>query len=125
MSGQLPGFENSLNAAEQLDQQDQLKHFRNKFHIPLINGREAIYFTGNSLGLQPKTTRSYIEQELKDWETLGVEGHLHAKNPWLYYHHFLETPTAHLVGASPLEVVVMNSLTVNLNLLMISFYRPS
>lgn len=116
---------NSADYAASMDANDPLHAFRNKFHIPHRNDNELIYFCGNSLGLQPKTTRQFIEQELKDWETFGVEGHLDAKNPWLYYHHFLEDQTARLVGAEPLEVVVMNSLTVNLNLLMISFYRPS
>ena len=111
--------------AANLDATDELKDYRNRFHIPSTNGKSLIYFCGNSLGLQPKSTRAYLEQELTDWQNLGVEGHLHAKNPWLYYHHFLTDATARLVGAKPLEVVVMNSLTVNLNLLMISFYRPT
>jgi kynureninase len=111
--------------AANLDATDELKDFRNRFHIPSANGKSLIYFCGNSLGLQPKSTRAYLEQELTDWQNLGVEGHLHAKNPWLYYHHFLTDATARLVGAKPIEVVVMNSLTVNLNLLMISFYRPT
>ena len=120
-----PLFQNDLQFAKHLDAQDKLNHFRELFYFPQFNGKDSIYFTGNSLGLQPKSTRGYIEQELKDWETFGVEGHLHAKNPWLYYHHFLEEQTARLVGAKPIEVVVMNTLTVNLNLLMISFYRPT
>ncbi len=120
-----PQFQNDLQFAKDLDAQDTLKHFRELFYFPQFNGKDSIYFTGNSLGLQPKSTRGFIEQELKDWETFGVEGHLHAKNPWLYYHHFLEEQTARLVGAKPIEVVVMNTLTVNLNLLMISFYRPT
>ena len=111
--------------AANLDATDELKDYRNRFHIPSANGKSLIYFCGNSLGLQPKSTRAYLEQELTDWQNLGVEGHLHAKNPWLYYHHFLTDATARLVGAKPIEVVVMNSLTVNLNLLMISFYRPT
>ncbi len=120
-----PLFQNELQFAKNLDNQDPLKHFRELFYFPQFNGKNSIYFTGNSLGLQPKSTRKFIEQELKDWETFGVEGHLHAKNPWLYYHHFLEEQTARLVGAKPIEVVVMNTLTVNLNLLLISFYRPT
>ena len=111
--------------ATNLDATDELKDYRNRFHIPSANGKSLIYFCGNSLGLQPKSTRAYLEQELTDWQNFGVEGHLHAKNPWLYYHHFLTDATARLVGAKPIEVVVMNSLTVNLNLLMISFYRPT
>ncbi len=82
-------FENSQSFAVKIDERDALRSFRDKFHIPKqATGEDAIYFTGNSLGLQPKSTREYIEQELKDWETLGVEGHLHAKNPWLPYHEF-------------------------------------
>ncbi len=121
----LPQFESTLTCAENLDAADELKSFRTQFHIPTVNNKELIYFCGNSLGLQPKTVRAFLEQELTDWQNLGVEGHLHAKNPWLYYHHFLTDSTARLVGAKPIEVVVMNSLTVNLNLLMISFYRPT
>ncbi len=109
-----------------MDESDPLRHFRDKFHFPRsADGSDAIYFTGNSLGLQPKTVRGYVEQELKDWETLGVEGHVHAKNPWLPYHEFLTSQMSHVVGAMPIETVVMNSLTVNLHLLMVSFYRPT
>jgi len=118
-------YRRDLQFAQELDAQDPLKHFREHFYIPKQDGKDVIYFCGNSLGLQPKTARSFIEQELSDWQQLGVEGHLHAKNPWFYYHHFLTESTARLVGAKPMEVVVMNSLTVNLNLLMISFYRPT
>ena len=89
------------------------------------DGTEAIYFTGNSLGLQPKTVQEYVVQELKDWEVLAVEGHLRAKHPWLPYHEFLTEQMARVVGAQPIETVVMNSLTVNLHLMMVSFYRPS
>jgi kynureninase len=112
--------------ARQLDEQDPLKHFREKFYIPKqTNGEDVLYFTGNSLGLQPKTTRAYIEQELKDWASLGVEGHFHAKNPWMPYHEFLTEQVANVVGARAIETVVMNSLTVNLHLLLVSFYRPT
>ena len=112
--------------AERMDEQDSLRHFRERFYIPKqSNGEEVVYFTGNSLGLQPKTTREYIEQELKDWETLGVEGHFKAKNPWMPYHELLTEQMARVVGAKPIETVVMNSLTVNLHLLMVSFYRPT
>lgn len=110
----------------QMDEQDSLKFFRGKFYIPKqSDGEDVIYFTGNSLGLQPKSTRSYIEQELKDWETLGVEGHFKAKNPWMPYHESLTEQMSSVVGAKPIETVVMNSLTVNLHLLMVSFYRPT
>lgn len=119
-------FENSISFAARADEQDPLRRFRDKFYMPrLATVGDVIYFTGNSLGLQPKTTRGYVEQELKDWETLGVEGHLHAQHPWLPYHEFLTEQMARLVGAKPIETVVMNSLTVNLHLLMVSFYRPS
>ena len=118
-------FSNAQQYALQLDAADPLKHFRDQFHIPALNGKELIYLCGNSLGLQPKATRAYIEQEMLDWQNLGVEGHLHGRNPWFYYHHFFTESTARLVGAQPNEVVVMNALTVNLNLLMISFYRPT
>lgn len=125
MSVNLHSPENSASFALELDELDALRGFRQKFHIPKrSNGDEVLYFTGNSLGLQPKSTRGYIEQELTDWETFGVEGHFHAKNPWMPYHEFLTDQMAEIVGAEPIEVVVMNSLTVNLHLLMVSFYRP-
>lgn len=118
-------FENSITFAKEQDKNDALASFRNLFHIPQKNGKDLIYFCGNSLGLQPKSVSSYINQELKDWADLGVEGHFQAKNPWFSYHHFLSESTAELVGAHKEEVVVMNSLSVNLNLLMVSFYRPN
>jgi len=119
-------FENSAKFAAKMDAADPLARFRERFFMPhQPNGEEVIYFTGNSLGLQPKTTREYVDQELKDWETLAVEGHLHAKHPWLRYHEFLTEQMARVVGAKPVETVVMNSLTVNLHLLMVSFYRPT
>jgi len=109
-----------------LDKNDQLSRFRERFYIPKdTDGADVIYLTGNSLGLQPKSTRAFIEQELDDWARLGVEGHVHAKNPWLPYHEFLTESLARVVGAKPSEVVAMNSLTVNLHLLMVSFYRPT
>ena len=116
-------FESFPDAA---DMADPLRHFRERFFIPKQpNGDDAIYFTGNSLGLQPKAARGYIEQELDDWARLAVEGHIHAKNPWLPYHEFVAESLSRLVGAKPIEVVAMNSLTVNLHLLMVSFYRPT
>ena len=112
--------------ARAMDAQDPLAHFRERFHIPKTkSGDEAIYLCGHSLGLQPKTVRSYLDQELRDWAELGVEGHFHAANPWMPYHRLLTEQTAALVGALPLEVIVMNSLTVNLHLMMRSFYRPT
>ncbi|MBA4123588.1 MAG: kynureninase [Acidobacteria bacterium] len=126
MQNQLLKFEASESFTKDADAQDSLKHFRENFYIPKqSNGKDAIYLTGNSLGLQPKTTRAYIEQELKDWETFGVEGHTKAKNPWMPYHEFLTEQMARVVGAKPPETVVMNSLTVNLHLLLVSFYRPT
>ncbi|MCB0852067.1 MAG: kynureninase [Bacteroidetes bacterium] len=118
-------FQNSLDFARQMDQADPLKSYRENFHIPVQeSGEPYIYFCGNSLGCQPKSVRAFIETELKDWEMLGVEGHFHAKNPWMPYHEFLTESSARIVGALPEEVVVMNSLTVNLHLMMASFYRP-
>jgi kynureninase len=118
-------YENNEPFALKLDEQDELSAYRNKFHIPMINGKKTIYFTGNSLGLQPKSTATYINKELEDWEKWGVEGHFNAENPWFGYHEMFAEPIAKIVGALPKEVVVMNNLTVNLNLLMVSFYRPT
>ncbi len=119
-------FEANINFAQKLDAADPLKAFRNEFHLPKQpNGDPAIYFCGNSLGLQPKLAAAYVQQELEDWANLGVEGHFHARHPWMPYHQFLTDATAELVGAKPHEVVTMNSLTVNLHLMMVSFYRPT
>lgn len=111
--------------AKSLDRKDPLKSFRTQFHIPKIRGKTSLYFTGNSLGLQPKVTKKLITEELKDWADLGVEGHAQARRPWLYYHRFSKKPLASLIGAKPAEVVAMNQLTVNLHLLLTSFYRPT
>lgn len=112
--------------AAALDAADPLASYRDQFYIPKQeSGDDVVYFTGNSLGLQPRSVRGYIEQELKDWEMLGVEGHARAKHPWMPYHEFLTAQMAGIVGAQPIETVVMNSLTVNLHLLLISFYGPS
>jgi kynureninase len=120
------GFDTSLNHAREMDANDSLAHFRSTFHIPKRpDGTECVYLCGHSLGLQPKSVRGYIEQELADWEKLGVEGHFHGQHPWMPYHRLLTDQTARLVGAKPIEVVVMNSLTVNLHLMMVSFYRPT
>ncbi len=119
-------YENSLTYAQQLDKEDSLAYLREQFHIPKDkNGNDWLYFTGNSLGLQPKQTQEYIQQELRDWANLGVEGHFEAKNPWLSYHEFLTESMSKIVGAKPIEVVVMNTLTTNLHLLMVSFYQPT
>jgi kynureninase len=122
----MQSFETDESFAQKLDEDDSLRSFREKFYIPKqTNGENVLYFTGNSLGLQPKSAESFIKQELEDWKTFGVEGHFQAKNPWMPYHEFLTEQTAEIVGAKSSEVVVMNSLTVNLHLLMVSFYRPS
>ena len=118
-------FINTLEFAKNLDEQDSLKSFRDKFYIPIINGNECIYFTGNSLGLQPKTTQNYVLNELEDWASFGVEGHFHARQPWFSYHEMFPQLLTKIVGALPEEIVVMNQLTVNLHLLMASFYQPT
>ncbi|MFM2153946.1 MAG: hypothetical protein RL199_2381, partial [Pseudomonadota bacterium] len=115
-----------LEYARTLDAADPLSRFRERFHVPPApNGGDAVYLAGNSLGLQPRQAKAYIEAELADWARLGVEGHVHARHPWLPYHETLTAMTARLVGALPHEVVVMNTLTVNLHLMMASFYRPT
>jgi kynureninase len=112
--------------AQNLDEQDELSVFRSRFHIPPTPGGEpSVYFCGNSLGLMPKSVRENVEEVLYDWQNLGVEGHVHAKHPWMPYHEFLTDQMAAVVGALPEEVVVMNSLTVNIHLMMVSFYRPT
>jgi len=118
-------YENTLAFAQSLDAADPLKKFRERFYFPQMNGREVVYFTGNSLGLQPKATQDYVLKELEDWASFGVEGHLHARNPWLSYHEIFSEPLSKIVGAKPNEVVVMNQLTSNLHFLMASFYRPT
>lgn len=119
-------FEPTLSFAKEQDQQDPLSRFREKFHIPKdANGNDIVYLCGNSLGLQPKNTQKYIQQELDDWAKLGVEGHTEAKHPWMPYHEFLTNSMAKIVGAKPSEVVMMITLTTNLHLLMVSFYRPT
>ncbi|MDC3210415.1 kynureninase [Saprospiraceae bacterium] len=125
-SNTITTFINSSKFAEEMDQNDPMRRFRSKFHLPIKkNGEPYVYLCGNSLGLQPRSTREAIEQELKDWENYGVEGHFHAKNPWMPYHEFLTNAMANLVGAKPVEVVVMNTLSVNLHLMMVSFYQPT
>lgn len=115
----------SLEYAQNLDKNDELREYRNRFHFPLdSHGDKKLYFTGNSLGLQPKSTREYINQELDDWAKYGVDGHFEAKNPWMPYHEIVTEKLARVVGAKPEEVVAMNSLTANLHFLMVSFYRP-
>lgn len=119
-------FQAGEDFAAAMDARDPLAHFRERFCLPKTKtGDDCIYLCGHSLGLQPKTASSYLEQELRDWAQLGVEGHFHAKDPWIPYHRLFTQQTAALVGAQPVEVVVMNSLTVNLHLMMASFYRPT
>jgi kynureninase len=124
-----PEFEPKFDITEEfaitMDDRDSLKEYRELFFYPKITGPNCVYLCGHSLGLQPKATADYIRQELDDWARLGVEGHFHGKNPWMPYHRLLAEQTAELVGATPREVVVMNSLTVNLHLMMVSFYRPT
>lgn len=114
-----------LEDAQRLDMEDPLRGFRKEFYIPQPQGVPLVYLTGNSLGLQPVKAREYAELEFHDWATLGVEGHFHGKHPWYYYHHFCEEALAHVVGANPNEVTAMGSLTNNLHLLLVSFYRPT
>jgi len=119
-------FQPGREFAHELDRADPLARFRDHFHVPRREDRdEEIYFAGNSLGLMPKRTPAYVEAELDQWKRLAVKAHFSAENPWMPYHELLERPMAQLVGARPVEVVVMNSLTVNLHLMMASFYRPT
>ena len=117
-------FQNTIDFARSMDQQDALKDFRQKFIFPTFTEKPVIYFTGNSLGLQPKKASDYLKEELEDWAKFGVEGHFLARRPWYSYHEQLTEMTAEIVGAKPIEVVVTHSLTTNLHLLMVSFYRP-
>lgn len=118
-------YENTLDFARRLDAEDPLRQFRERFLFPQHNGSDVRYFCGNSLGLQPVSVRASVEQELDDWAQLGVEGHFRGTHPWLSYHKLFAEPLARLTGAQPHEVVAMNSLTVNLHLMMVSFYRPT
>jgi kynureninase len=112
--------------AAEMDARDPLAPFRKRFHVPKApDGNDCVYLVGHSLGLQPKNVREYVDQELKDWAELGVEAHFRGKHPWMPYHRLLREQTARLVGAKPEEIVVMNTLTVNLHLMMVSFYRPT
>lgn len=119
-------YKNTLDFAQQLDKEDKLRSYRSEFYIPQHEGKDCLYFTGNSLGLQPKRTASYFEKELADWQKYGVEGHFHPEkeNPWFTYHQLGKKTLSKIVGAKAEEVVIMNNLTVNLHLLMVSFYRP-
>jgi len=118
-------FQNTLSYAQNLDNKDPLHKYRDQFYHPRVNGKEVIYFTGNSLGLQPKNSKEYVDEVMRDWAELAVEGHFYASKPWWDYHERLAEPLAKIVGAKTEEVSVMNTLTVNLHLLMVSFYRPT
>ncbi|UTW63627.1 kynureninase [bacterium SCSIO 12741] len=118
-------FEYSLDFARKMDDQDVLAPWRKEFLFPQHEGNDVVYFTGNSLGLQPRQAEAALKQELKDWATYGVEGHFDAKNPWFSYHEMFAEPLSKIVGAKPKEVVAMNGLTTNLHLMMVSFYRPT
>lgn len=118
-------FQNTLEFAKQLDAQDELFKYQDEFIFPKVNGKNVIYFTGNSLGLQPKRTKAYVDEVMNDWANLAVEGHFYADKPWWDYHERFAAPLSGIVGAKPSEITVMNTLTVNLHLLMVSFYRPT
>ena len=119
-------FSSDEDFAKQLNTEDSFRSFREKFHLPLgKDGKPLIYFAGNSLGLMPKSARQIVDQELEEWAKLGVDAHLDATTPWYSYHESLREPTARVVGAKPNEVICMNSLTVNLHLMMATFYRPT
>ncbi|TKD59233.1 kynureninase [Flavobacterium sp. ASW18X] len=118
-------FKNTLEFAQELDANDPLKSYRTHFAYPKVNDKEVIYFTGNSLGLQPKLATNYVDDVMQDWAQLAVEGHFYAEKPWWDYHERLAKPLAKVVGARPEEVSVMNTLTVNLHFLLVSFYRPT
>ncbi|MEO7801383.1 MAG: kynureninase [Ginsengibacter sp.] len=118
-------YTNSAAFAAQMDEADPLKTYREEFYIPLVNGKPSYYFTGNSLGLQSKNVQEYVLKELENWANFGVEGHFHMKDNWYSYHDFFPEKVSKIVGCKPAEVVIMNSLTVNIHLLLISFYRPT
>jgi kynureninase len=118
-------FQNTREFAQQLDTQDELNQYRNEFIFPQHNGKNVVYFTGNSLGLQPKRTKQYVDEVMNDWANLAVEGHFYANKPWWDYHERFANPLSQIVGAKPSEITVMNTLTINLHLLMVSFYQPT
>ena len=118
-------FENNRKFAQSLDAQDELRKYRDEFYFPKVNGKEVLYFTGNSLGLQPKRAKIYVDEVMSDWANMAVEGHFYADKPWWDYQERFAVPLSEIVGAKPTEVGVMNTLTVNLHLLMVSFYNPT
>lgn len=117
-------FENTREFAQSLDREDALAKYKEQFIFPTVNGKKVIYFTGNSLGLQPRSAKKYVDDIMNDWADLAVEGHFKAEKPWWDYHERFSLKLGNLVGAKPHEITVMNTLTVNLHLLMVSFYRP-
>lgn len=118
-------FQNTLKFAQELDKNDELSSYRNEFIFPQHNGKSVIYFTGNSLGLQPKSAKKYVDEVMNDWANRAVEGHFYSDKPWWDYHERFAEPLSKIMGAKPSEVAVMNTLTVNLHLMMVSFYRPT
>ena len=118
-------FQNTPQFAQELDKNDQLNSYKSEFYFPQHNGKDVIYFTGNSLGLQPKRTKKYVDEVMADWANLAVEGHFYADKPWWDYHERFANPLSKIMGCLPTEVTVMNTLTVNLHLLMVSFYKPT
>ena len=118
-------FKNSREFAQSLDANDELRTYRDEFHFPKVNGKQVIYFTGNSLGLQPKRTKLYVDEVMSDWANMAVEGHFYSDKPWWDYQERFAVPLSEVAGAKPSEVGVMNTLTVNLHLLMVSFYNPT
>jgi kynureninase len=118
-------MQNTLTFAKQQDKNDPIRSYRKQFIFPKHNGKNCLYLCGNSLGLQPKSVKKAIEGELNQWATFAVEGHFRGERPWMHYHKYLAPQTAAIVGAKEDEVIVMNTLTVNLHLLMVSFYRPT
>ena len=123
MSNQI-NFENTLHYAKELDKNDPLKSFREKFYIPILHGKDCIYFTGNSLGLQSKNAQDYVLDEMENWANYGVEGHFHGRNPWANFHEIFSKKLMPLLDAKAEEIVVMNQLTANLHLLLTTFYKP-
>jgi kynureninase len=119
------GYQSELSFALEKDRLDPLKHFRDEFYFPRLGGKDAVYFCGNSLGIQPKRVEAAIQQELDDWRKLGVLGYHEAKNPWLYYQHQFQKSLSRLAGCYDHEVTVMNTLTINLHLMLLSFFKPS
>ena len=117
-------FQNNREFAQALDDSDSLKRYRNEFLIPKVDGKEMIYLCGNSLGLQPRSVRTYLDEQLQNWENLAVKGWFEGETPWMFYHKEMQKLMAPLVGALPAEVIPMNTLSVNLHLMMVSFYRP-